>query len=133
MERKDMEKKLFNAIRNKYRYTSQKGSLSAEDLCGISLEDLDQIMVGLYNKIQSQEKKSFIGKRNRTEANLEDRFEVALYILEIRKQEEEEKKNRMERKSQIDFLKNLKEKKEMEKLEGMSIEDIEKKMKELES
>lgn len=114
----------IKASRIKLRFATNKGELSVEDLWDLSLESLDQIAVNVDKQIETSGTKSFIGKRNTKNAELELALEILKYVIEVKLQEKEAKAKRAERNAQLAQLKELANAKAGEELQGKSREEI---------
>lgn len=120
------------ASRKKYRFTSKKGQLSAEDLWDLSLEHLDEIAIEIHETLEKIGKRSFVRQKTAQSDELQTKLDIAKFVIQTKVTETAEKALRTKKKGQLDFLKKLKEQKEIERLEGMSSEDLDKQIKELE-
>lgn len=121
-----MSNALFlKASRKKLRFSVKQGFLSTEDLWDLSLPALDAIAVGLDEVVQKQGRKSFIATTKTAEQNDDSlRFEIVKQVIDIRLAEEAARKARAQTNSQKSFLKELLEKKRVAALEGLSAEEI---------
>lgn len=114
------------ALRKKFRFASGKGLLTAEDLFDLNLEALDTIAVGLDEKITKAGRKSFVAKRAPSTTEAQTQLDVVKFVIETKQAEDEEKKARVEKAGQKEFLTGLLQKKKMQNLENLSAEEIEK-------
>lgn len=129
----NIESLFVKSVRNKYRYSSSRGELSTEDLWDLSLESLDEIAIKVSDQLEKIGKRSFIKKKTQQSDELQTQLEVVKYVIETKITEQAEKQARTKKRGQLEFLKKLKEQKEIERLEGMSSEDLDKQIEELES
>lgn len=118
----------FTAAKSQYRFTSNKGQLSVEDLFSLSLTALDAIAVGIDEEIQKLGRKSFISKTTNQNTDLSNKLEIVKLIIQDKQDEAENRKARAEKAGQKAFLEGLLQKKKIEKLEGLSEEDIQKQL-----
>lgn len=122
------------ASRCKLRIPTTKGPLAVEDLWDLSLKSLDEIAVKLDAKIQPS-RKSFLDnpdpkKDAQAEADMLA-LEIIKVIIGIKQEENKAAREASSKAAQIAFLRGLKEKKRMEALEGLSMEEIDKQITEL--
>lgn len=127
-----METLFIKAIRNKYRFTSTKGHLTVEDLWDLSLTALDGIAISIYDELEKAGKKSFVKQQTKLSGELQNKLDIAKYVIDTKMTEAAAKKDRVQKKGQLDFLKKIKEQKEMQRLENLSNEDLEKQIAALE-
>lgn len=127
-----METLFIKSIREKYRFSTKKGQLSTEDLWDLSLEALDEIAISIHDGLEKVGKRSFVRQKTKQTDELQTKFDVVKYVIETKIAEANAKRELTKKKGQLDFLKKLKEKKEIEKLEGMSSEELDRQIKELE-
>lgn len=123
-----------NATRYKFRFKSEVCSLNVEDLWDIKLEQLDRIAVALKRELRTSEEESFITSTSKTKENkiLQQKFDVVKYIIDIKLEEQEERKQAAARKQMRQKLLALREEKERQELGSKSLEDIDKMLAELE-
>ena len=127
-----MENLFIKTIRNKYRFASKKGHLTVEDLWDLSLESLDEIAINIHENLEKVGKRSFVRQKTKQSDELQTMLDVVKYVIETKVTEASEKILKTKKKGQLDFLKRLKEQREIERLEGMSSEELDKQIKELE-
>lgn len=118
------------ASKLKLRFSTSKGLLSAEDLWDLSLESLDVIAVSVDKQLETSGKKSFIGKRNTKNAELELALEVLKHIIEVKLAEKDAKAARAEKQAKVAQLKEIIGRKSLTELENKSTDDL---LKELEA
>lgn len=122
-----------NSVRNKYRFASKKGHLTIEDLWDLSLESLDEIAIAIHDDLEKIGKRSFVKQKTKHSEELQTKLEVVKYVIQTKITEAAEKRAKVTKKGQLEFLKKLREQKEIQKLENMSAEELEKQIEELES
>lgn len=123
------------ATRNGLRFEGEKGLYSVEDLWNLSLTALDKLAVQLNNQITASSKVSFVSPKSIKDRELEIiqvKFDIVLYIINVKIQERDEAKLKAEKAKVKQQLLNLKYEKEQDVLKSMSMEEIEQKLKELE-
>lgn len=123
---------LFTASKKKYRFASNKGALTVEDLFDMSLPALDAIAINIDEQISKLGRKSFVNKATATNTDLSNQLEIVKMVIEHKQAEDEARKTRAAKEASRAFLGELKKKKELEQLEGMSMEEIQKQLDALE-
>ena len=121
------------ASRLKLRFSTNKGELSVEDLWELSLESLDTIAKGVNKKLKDESEESFIGKKSSNNAVLELKMEILKEIITVKLKEKEVKASRAVKSAKLAQLKELANNKANEQLSGMSLEEINKLILELET
>jgi len=133
-----MTENLFEvATRQKYRFASNKGELTTEQLWELPLKakngfDLDTVARSVYQDLKATSEESFVEvSQNPNKAVLEQKLEIVKHIIAVkqdeRKKAEEKAANAAERKRLLEIL----AKRQDEELEGLSKEEIEQRIKEL--
>ncbi len=120
------------ATKLKLRFTTGKGEASIEDLWDLSLQALDTIAKAVNKQLKDETEESFIERKSTKSAILELKLDVLKKVIEVKQEEAKARKERSEKASRADFMRNLLEKKRMDKLEALSEEDIEKELASLE-
>lgn len=127
------------AARNKLRFSSTKGDLTAEQLWDVPLRsqngfDLDAIAKGAKRALTSATEESFVNtERTPEHARLEAAFEIVKYVISVKLQEEAMAKKRAENRAEKEqLLKALAEKKEG-KLSKMSEAELRRRIEALET
>ena len=114
-----MEKNLFEiATRNRYRF-NYKGVMTVEDLWSLRVEDLDAIF-----KMLNRQKKT-------ADEDLANKIDIVRYIVSVKLAEAAERVSAAEKKAQRDKIMEIVAKKKDKALEDMGIEDLMKKLEEL--
>jgi len=117
------------AARKKYRFVTNKGQLSAEDLFDLKLDYLDEMAIRMDEDLQKKRKGSFVsGRKERGLSDEQNMFDIVLYVINTKIAEDEARKAKAANSAQKEFLKSLLDKKKMEQLEGLSIDDIQKQL-----
>jgi hypothetical protein len=99
------------ASRSKLRFTTKKGSLSAENLWDLNLTDLDELAVSLESEYNASAKTSFLVKRTSKDKALKLQFDIVLSILTTKAEEAEAATKAIENKAHNDKIFALIEKK----------------------
>jgi hypothetical protein len=120
------------ATKEKDRWETSKGMLSAEDLWDLSLPSLDTIAKAVNKKLKEESEESFISAKTSSNETLERKLNVLKHIIGVKLAEKEAAKSRMERLAKIHQLKELAVTKANEQLASKSLEEIQKMIAELE-
>ena len=120
------------ATKEKDRWETSKGMLSAEDLWDLSLPTLDTIAKAVNKKLKEESEESFISAKTSSNETLERKLNVLKHIIGVKLAEKEAAKSRMERLAKIHQLKELAVTKANEQLASKSLEEIQKMIAELE-
>ena len=120
-----------NATKRKYRYPSLKGSLTTEDLFDLPLQaknkvDLESVAQLLSEALEKSPKKSFVAKTTPQSAELQNKLDIVVYIIDIKLKAVDAAETSKVKASKRAMLTELLEKKKTEAYEGMSEEDIQK-------
>lgn len=121
------------ASRLKLRFTTTKGLLSTEDLWDLSLTSLDTIAKAVNKRLKEENEESFITTRSKSNSELELSLDILKHIITVKLEEKEKATLKAERRAELELLRNLRENKKMEALNSLSLEEIDKKMAELEN
>jgi len=121
------------ASRLKLRFTTTKGLLSVEDLWDLSLTSLDTIAKAVNKRLKEENEESFITTRSKSNSELELSLDILKHVITVKLEEKEKATLKAERRAELDLLKNLRENKKMEALNSLSLEEIERKMADLEN
>jgi hypothetical protein len=124
------------AAEKKYRFQSEVGYLTIEDLYNLPLTgnkcNLNDIAVRIHRQINELEVEiSFVEVKSSELSDLQNKKEIVLFIIDKKKREIEENKRKIDIKNQRDLLKSLISQKKQEKLSSMPIDDLEKMLKDL--
>lgn len=122
------------ASRLKLRFKSTKGSLSTEDLWDLSLASLDAVAKTTNKELKESAEESFITPPTATgSSTLELQMEILKYVISVRLAENEKKKAALQRKQELETLKQLRDTKKLEALGSLSEEELTKRIAELEA
>lgn len=118
------------AVRQKVRF-AYKGSLSVEDLWDLPLEGLDSIYQKLRAEQKEMETDSLLKTRKSGSALLELKVDIVKHIVSVKLDEQEERKVKRERAEEKKRILEIMARKQDAALESSSLEDLEKRLKEL--
>ena len=126
-----MEKNLFEiATRNRYRF-NYKGVMTVEDLWSLRVEDLDAIFKMLNRQKKTADEDSLLATKSAEDHDLANKIDIVRYIVSVKMAEAAERVSAAEKKAQRDKIMEIVAKKKDKALEDMGIEDLMKKLEEL--
>lgn len=126
-----MEKNLFEiATRNRYRF-NYKGVMTVEDLWSLRVEDLDAIFKMLNRQKKTADEDSLLATKSAEDQDLANKIDIVRYIVSVKLAEATERVSAAEKKAQRDKIMEIVAKKKDKALEDMGIEDLMKKLEEL--
>lgn len=126
-----MEKNLFEiATRNRYRF-NYKGVMTVEDLWSLRVEDLDAIFKALNRQKKTADEDSLLATKSAEDTELANKIELVKYIVSVKLAEAADRVSAAEKKAQRDKIMEIVAKKKDKALEDMGIEDLMKKLEEL--
>ena len=126
-----MEKNLFEiATRNRYRF-NYKGVMSVEDLWSLRVEDLDAIFKMLNRQKKTADEDSLLATKSAEDQDLANKIDIVRYIVSVKLAEAAERVSAAEKKAQRDKIMEIVAKKKDKALEDIGIEDLMKKLEEL--
>ena len=126
-----MEKNLFEiATRNRYRF-NYKGVMTVEDLWSLRVEDLDAIFKMLNRQKKTADEDSLLATKSAEDQDLANKIDIVRYIVSVKLAEAAERVSAAEKKAQRDKIMEIVAKKKDEALEDMGIDDLMKKLEEL--
>lgn len=126
-----MEKNLFEiATRNRYRF-NYKGVMTVEDLWSLRVEDLDAIFKMLNRQKKTADEDSLLATKSAEDQDLANKIDIVRYIVSVKLAEAAERVSAAEKKAQRDKIIEIVAKKKDKALEDMGIEDLMKKLEEL--
>jgi hypothetical protein len=117
------------ASRQKLRFSTNKGLLSAEQLWDLSITELDNLAVSLEEEHKASGKKSFVVKRTTKDKTTKLRFDIVLDILQTKVEEQEAAFNAADIKAHNDKILKLIQDKKEDALSEKSVEELEKMLK----
>ncbi len=113
------------AVKQKLRFSTTKGTLSLEQLWDLSLTDLDALAVSLETEHEESGKKSFLVKKSVKDKTAKLRFDVVLDILSTKVEEANAATEAKETKEHNTKILELIADKQDESLKGKSIKQLE--------
>jgi len=119
------------AARLKFRFPSQMGLLTLEDLWDLKLPYLDDIAQELHKQVKDLPEVSFIGKNTNDPTFVVARFEIVKNVIATLLLEKEERENRVKKKNHFDTLWSILQKKKYYSFKNLPMENLEKKVREL--
>lgn len=126
-----MEKNLFEiATRNRYRF-NYKGVMTVEDLWSLRVEDLDAIFKMLNRQKKTADEDSLLATKSAEDQDLANKIDIVRYIVSVKLAEAAERVSAAEKKAQRDKIMEIMAKKKDKALEDMGIDDLMKKLEEL--
>lgn len=126
-----MEKNLFEiATRNRYRF-NYKGVMTVEDLWSLRVEDLDAIFKMLNRQKKTADEDSLLATKSAEDQDLANKIDIVRYIVSVKLAEAAERVSAVEKKAQRDKIMEIVAKKKDKALEDMGIDDLMKKLEEL--
>ena len=110
----------------------RKGMISCEDLWDLSLDDLDRLAIDLKKTLDEREV-SFIKTPRVSNTDDQLRFNIVKSVIDVKLQEKEIKEDRVKKEAEKVRIQALIAEKENEKLKDTSLEELKKKLMELDS
>lgn len=131
-----MEDLFAKATREKVRFSTTKGDFSVEDLWDLPLSsernvDLDSIAKKIAKELKDSTEESFVKPVTKNSSILELKLDILKYIIKVKIEENEARKNLAERKAKKEKLLEILAKKEDASLEALTPEEIKKQLEEL--
>lgn len=121
----------FNAAKNKYRFPSERGNLTAEQLFDLDMKNLDKIYGTLCDQKDAKPKKSLLSPREVGDVELDDKIAIVAQVYEYKNALYEKRKKDAEKSRDKQRLLDILAKKREEALENLSEEELLKKLQEL--
>lgn len=120
------------ASKMKLRFATVKGNLSVEDLWDLNLVTLDKMAVVIDEELSKNPKKSFISEITPEDKVSKLKLDILKDIITTKLEDKAKKDSEKQRLSERKKLLEILAKKEAENLENLSIEELKKKIAELE-
>lgn len=119
------------STREKYRFESEKGIVSVEQLWDMKLTDLDKVARKVNSELKSVTEESFVNiSPDSRKPVLENKLDILKHIIEVKMKEVSDQKQAAEKAEKRRVLLDALSSKENEEINNMSKEDI---LKELEA
>ena len=112
------------ALQKKLRFKTNNGVISTEDLCDLSLQNLNTLAIMLDKKISEAPKKSFIEELPAEENDDELRFSIVKDVINIKLKARKDNIDKAQINARNKRIAELIAKKEDEALENKSIEEL---------
>jgi hypothetical protein len=113
------------ASKQKLRFSTNRGSLTTEQLWDLSLTDLDALAVSLEEEHKESGKKSFLTTRSVKDKTAKLRFDVVLEVLSTKVEDTEAAREALENKEHNKKIIALIQDKKDESLKNKSIKQLE--------
>lgn len=119
------------ASRKKYRFPSDKGDLTTEQLWDVPLTSrngysVDNIAIAVNRELRSLQEESFVQNRsNPRRSELQNMLDILKEVIAIRQAESEQATELAKRQSQKKVIQEAIERKRQQNLESMSLEELE--------
>lgn len=134
-----MTENLFEvATRRKYRFASNKGELTTEQLWELPLKaqngfDLDSVARAIFKELKAADEESFVEVSKDTGQDiLEQKLELVKHIIAVKQDEQKKAANRAAMAAERKRLLEVLAQREDEELKGLSKEEAEKRLNDLE-
>jgi hypothetical protein len=114
------------ASRLKLRFKVTNGVLATEDLWDLSLDSLDLLAKSLNKQVKDASEESFIKTKTKASKELELKFEIVKYIINVKLAEKEAKAIAIEKAQKKEQIRELIAKKELSSMESKSLEELQK-------
>jgi hypothetical protein len=127
----------LQATREKFRFQSSKGDLSVEQLWDLPLTsrtgfDLDTVAKAVNADLKGANEESFVNTSNNPAVSrLQAKLELVKAIIEIKLAEADAAKKRSEKAAERQRLMEVLHSKKDQELQGLSVEEIEKRLAQL--
>jgi hypothetical protein len=119
-----MNEMFEKASRLKLRYKTSVGSIATEDLWDVTLESLNTLAKSLNKELKDAQEESFIGTRSKANTILELKFEIVKYVIKVKLEEAETRKNAADKKAAKEKIMELINRKKDEALSSKSIAEL---------
>lgn len=117
---------LLNAIFNNLTVQTNRGPLNPQQLCTLSLSELDTLAVSLEEKYENSKGKSFLTKKTKKDRDLKLQFDVVYMILQEKISRNEKSTKILDTKAHNQKIDELIAKKQEENLSNLSVKELEK-------
>ena len=107
------------------------GVMTVEDLWSLRVEDLDAIFKMLNRQKKTADEDSLLATKSAEDQDLANKIDIVRYIVSVKLAEAAERVSAAEKKAQRDKIMEIVAKKKDKALEDMGIEDLMKKLEEL--
>lgn len=121
----------FNAVKNKYRFPSERGFLTVEQLFDVDFKTLDKIYGTLCEQKDAKPKKSLLSPREVGDVELDEKIDIVTRVYNYKNALIESRRAAAEKSRDKQKLLDILAKKREEALENLSEEELLKKLQEL--
>ena len=115
------------ASKEKYRFTSNAGLLTVEDLWDLKLTgatSLDAVAKSINKQLKDSQEESFVTPTTTENNELSEKLDIVKHVISVRLQEKEDRANAAARKAEREKIASLINKKENAELEEKSVEEL---------
>ena len=128
-----MENKFINAIKNGYRYTTNKGLCTTEDLFSMNLQskdgfNLDNVARTIFNQIKESDEVSFVSSSTKKSKELEEKLEIVKFVIASKIEDRNLANKKAEQDIERKRLKDLIAEKRLNAVAELSVEELEAKL-----
>lgn len=121
----------FNAVKGKYRFPSERGFLTVEQLFDVDLKTLDKIYGTLCEQKDAKPKKSLLSPREVGDVELDEKIDIVTRVYNYKNALIESRRAAAEKSRDKQKLLDILAKKREKALENLSEEELLKKLQEL--
>lgn len=118
------------ATRIKLRFSTDRGTLSVEDVWDLNLTQLNTLAKSLNRKNKEAAEEDFLSTKSEVDTLDKLRFDIVIYILETKKAENVARDEAKNKKAKREEIMTIIQQKQVEAQKGKSIEEL---MKELDA
>ena len=118
------------ATRQKYRFKTDVGLVTVEDLWDLSLPGLDKMAKALRKELQEVQEESFLDTKPRSKS-VETKFELVKYVIQVKLKEKEDALNVKAKKERKEKILEILAEKQNEALAQKTPEELLKELEEL--
>ena len=117
------------AARNKFRFPSNRGELTVENLFDLPLQsksgfDLDSVAKAINSELKQTAEESFVETASPLNTELAQKLDIVVYVIKAKQAANAERLAAVNRKAEIEKLQNLLSRKEDAAIEALSADEI---------
>lgn len=117
------------AVRNKLRFTTNRGEITVEDLWDVPLTsrngfNLDEVAKGINRELKASEEESFVVQKSTANTVAQIQMDIVKYIIEVKLAEKTQAQEAAANREKRQKLLELKARKEDQARENLTIEEI---------
>ena len=120
------------ASRLKFRFPTARGHVSTEDLWDMSLPQLNVVAKDLNKNVKESKEEDFLEVKSDEDTLAKSQFDIVIHIMNVKKDEQKARLGAAAKKVERDKLLDILSRKQAGALESLSVEEIQKKLQELE-